>query len=114
MLANSTVRMTLGESATRSCTVFMDGLNFLNSNWQIYLLNLNMINTESTLLWLDINYSANVRVENSTFGFWMFSEVQNVIIKNGSSVDEAFPPSLTFNNSSGSIENSAIKKYIFC
>ena len=104
----------LDKNVTGSCTIFMDGLNFLRSYWQIFRVNLRMTNSESTLLRLDVTYSVNVTVENSTFGFLIFTEVHNVVIENSScSVTEAPAPSLRFHNSSGFIENLTIENFYF-
>ena len=76
----------------------MDGLNFFNSYWQFSRVNLNMTNCKTAFLALELNYSTNVKIENSTFGHWTFKQVQNIIMKNCSnSVDkDSKPLSCTF------------------
>ena len=63
-------------------TVFMHGLNFLDSHWQFSHVNLNMTNCETAFLSLELKYLTNANIENCTFGNWTFKQVQNVIIKN--------------------------------
>ena len=53
MLAKSNLRFSLNKNVSEHVTVFMDGLNFLNSFWQFSHVNLNMINCETALLTLN-------------------------------------------------------------
>ena len=118
MLVKSKVLILLNENATQPCTVFLDGLNFLNSCWHLFYVNLNMINCHTSFSMLDVRYSTNVTVENSIFGVWMFTNVQQIVIKNCKnyivteslvSIDQDSIASLSFSNSSGLIENITIK-----
>ena len=114
MLAKSEVLIWSDEHVTHPCTVSMDGLKFINSSWQLYFVNVNMINCHTEFLILDIRYSANVTVENSIFGYWTFEQVQEVKIKNCSnSISKGHVTSLNFWRSSGLIENITFKNLKF-
>ena len=111
MLAKSDIIMLLSDEATASCAVVMDGLSFLNSHWQFYSVNLDMINCHAEFLTLELEDIKNVTIENSTFGNWSFKQVQHVFIKNSSSsVGEGFSTLLNFYNSSATIESMVIRK----
>ena len=110
MLANSKLRILLYKKTTEAITVYMTGLNFLNSYWQLLDVNLNMINCHAASLTLDLKYLINIIVENCTFGNWTFTKVQKLFIKNCSNfIDKGSITSSKFLNSSGSIENITIK-----
>ena len=119
MFASSKVRILSDENSTEPCSVLMDELSFFNSSWQLFSVNLTIRNCHIAFSMLDVRYSTNVRVENSTFGFWTFTHVQQIVIINCSSnfnpmksvvpVDEGPITSLIFYNSSGLIENINIK-----
>ena len=91
-------------------TVFMDGLNFLNSFWILNRVNLNMINCRSSALLLELRHLTNASMQNSTVGNWTFKEVQNAMMKNCYNlIDEGISTSLNFYNSSGIIQNIRIE-----
>ena len=92
----------------------MDGLNFLESYWIIYYVNVTVINCNAPILTLDIRYVANVTIENSTFGKWLFGHVSQVFLKNCRSLFVGtFRTAIDFYNSSGFIENITIKDLVF-
>ena len=110
MLTKSKLRILLYKKTAEVITVYMNGLNFLNSYWQFFDVNLNMINCHALSLTLELKYSIYVTVENCTFGNWTFTKVQKLFIKNCSNfIDKGSITSLKFLNSSGSIENITIK-----
>ena len=114
MLAKSEVLIWSDENVTHPCTVSMDGFKFINSSWQLYFVNVNMINCHTEILKLDIRYSANVTIENSIFGYWTFEQVQEVKIKNCSnSISKDHVTSLYIWRSSGLIENITFKNLNF-
>ena len=110
MFAKSKLRIMLNKKTTEVITIFMNGLNFLDSYWQLLDVNLNMINCHAASLTLELKYSIDVIVENCTFGNWIFTKVQKVFIKNCSnSIDKGSLTSLKFLKSSASMENITIK-----
>ena len=88
LLNKSKIRIQLNENATWDCSLFLDRINFLNSYWQIFNVNLNMENCQASFLKLDVRYSTNVTMEYSIFGNWIFKGVQQVIIKNCSNSND--------------------------
>ena len=113
-VAKSKIKIFFNQKTADFPTVFMDGLNFFQSYWQFSRVNINMINCNAAFLMFELKYSKNIIVNNCTFGNWTFTQVQQVIIKECSnSIPEGFSISLNFNNSSGLIENIAIKNLNF-
>ena len=101
--------ISISEDAISDLKIILDGLNFQNSYWILYHINLNMINCNAGFLTLDLIHLANVTVQNCTFGNWTFRKVQKVIVKNCNNVfDEDISTSLRFYNSSAKIENMKI------
>ena len=88
ILTNSRVRF-LGQALNGSClapielipVLTINEVKFLQSEWQISNLDLNIWKSDTTLLELKIKYSPNVAIENSTFGNWMFEKISNIIIR---------------------------------
>ena len=114
MLAKSYIFILLNKKTVQPCTVVMDGLNRLNSYWQFSHVNLNMINCHAALLTLKLQDIRNVTVENSTFGYWIFNQVDHVFFKNSSSASVGgFSTLVNFYNSSGLMENVVIKDVNF-
>ena len=120
MLAKS--KVSILSNASQPGTVFLDGLNFLQACWQLFYVNVNMIKCHTKFLKLDIGYSVNATLENSTFGYWSFADVQDIVIRNCinsintdsiDSIDQDPITSLIFYNSSGLIENMTIKDLNF-
>ena len=72
----------LNENRTQPCTVIINGLSFEMSDWQLNHINLKMKNCNAAELTLKIKYVTNVTIENSTFGNWVFNQVQHVFLKN--------------------------------
>ena len=110
MLAKSSLMILMIEKAPHTCTIDMDGLNFLKSCWHFNSVNLKMTNCYAAFLTLDLKYVTNVFIENSIFGNWTFRQVQHIFVKNSSTsyVDGALI-SLNFYNSSVTMENINIK-----
>ena len=81
----------------------MNGLNFSNSHWQIFHVNLQMIESHTTFLTLELINVTDVTVDNCLIGNLTFMQVKQVIISNSTAED-----SLKFHNSSGSIKNLTI------
>ena len=114
MVLNSEIKISFNGKTAEFPTVFMDGLHFLDSYWQFYQVNINMMNCDAAFLVLEFKHSNNVIIENCTFGNWTFTQVQHVIIKNCSNgYAGGFSASLNFNNSSGLMENITIKDQNF-
>ena len=114
MVLNSEIKISFNGKTAEFPTVFMDGLHFLDSYWQFYQVNINMMNCDAAFLVLEFKHSNNVIIENCTFGNWTFTQVQHVIIKNCSNgFAGGFSASLNFNNSSGLMENITIKDQNF-
>ena len=87
----------------------MHSLNFLNSYWQFFGVNVWMTKCDAVPLTLELTNIGNVTIENCTFGNWAFRHVKHVMIQNSkSSILKHFPTSLNFYNSSGLIENMNI------
>ena len=73
-----------------------------------------MIDCHAAFLVLELKYSQRVIVNNCTIGNWTFTQVQQVVIKNCSnSITKRLSTTLNFNNSSGLIENIAIRDLNF-
>ena len=81
MATKSEIKILCNEKTADFPTVFMDGLNFLQSYWQFSLVNLNMMNCHAAFLILELKYSQRVIVNNCTFGNWTFTQVQHIVIK---------------------------------
>ena len=114
MLAETDVKILQNEKSNFPLTVFMDGLNFLNSHWQLLGVNINLLTCHAASLTLELNYSVNVTVDNCTFGNWTFRQVNHVLIKNSrNAISQDFPTSLIFDSSSGLMENITIKDLNF-
>ena len=76
-----------GQSLNGSCLspisiLAINEVKFLQSEWQISNLNLNIWKSDTALLELNIKYSPNVTIEDSTFGNWMFEKISNIIVRN--------------------------------
>ena len=118
MLAKSEVKISLNENATQPCTVFIDNLFFHISFWQLVLVNISMTNCHAVLLRLELKLSTLATLQNSVFKYWIFEQVQQVIIKNcTNSIDtisvDSSDNTLQFINSSGSVENLTIRTLNF-
>ena len=114
MVAKSEMKIFFKEKTPDFPTIFMDGLNFLKSYWQFSHVNVNMINCHAAFLLLGLKYSKKVIMNNCTFGNWTFTQVHDVLIKNGSnSIGNGFITTLNFNNSTGLIENITLKDLNF-
>ena len=100
ILAASAVKISSNERSAGTPTIFMNGLNFSNSHWQIFHVNLQMIESHTTFLTLELINVTDVTVDNCLIGNLTFMQVKQVIISNSTAED-----SLKFHNSSGSIEN---------
>ena len=108
------VKISLNENLTQPVTFFMDSLNFLNSYWQFFGVNVWMIKYDASSLTLELTNLRNVTIENCTFGNWAFRHVKHVMIQNSkSSILKHFPTSLNFYNSSGLVEKIIIKNLNF-
>ena len=113
-MAKTDVQIWQNENTDQLCTVFMEGLNFLNSYWQFFGVNVWMVECDAASLTLDLIYLTNVTIENCTFGNWTFWQVQNVIIKNTRSFKmNYFQTYLNFYNSSGLMKNIAMNDLNF-
>ena len=96
----------VSDGARPDLKIILDGLNFLNSYWKLYGVNVEIINCNAASLVLELNHLKHVIIHNCTFGNWTFSKVQNAFIKNCNNVfDEDVSTSLKFYNSSGNIDN---------
>ena len=91
----------------------MNALNFLNSYWQFFGVNVWMVKCDASSLTLELTNIRKVTIENCTFGNCTFRQIGHVIIKDSSSVSKDFPTSLYFHNSSGLMENISIKNLNF-
>ena len=113
-LAETDVKISLNEKSFQPFTVFMEGLNFVNSYWQFFGVNVWMVKCDAASLTLELTHLRNVTIENCTFCNWTFWQVEHVIIKHSkSSTSKDFPTSLHFYNSSGLMENINIKDLNF-
>ena len=115
-LVKSKIKISIEQKATDLPTLLMDGLyDFISgAYWQLFGVNLNMINCHTTFLTLELKKSTNIKAENSTFGEWKFTEVQEIIIKNCSnSIQKGSSKTLSFYNSSGLIQDTIIKDLYF-
>ena len=109
-LANSKVIISGSESAIYTSTIFLNGLNFLNSYWMLYSVNLEMVNCQAASLSLELNELANVTIQNCTFGNWTFRQTQDIFIENVRNIfNEGSSTSLNFYNSSAFIEGITIE-----
>ena len=115
-------KVSILSNASQPGTVFLDGLNFLQACWQLFYVNVYMTNCQTKFLKLDIGHSANVTLKDSTFGYWTFADVWDIVIRNCNNVintdlfdatDQDPITSLIFYNSSGLIENITIKDLNF-
>ena len=52
MLTQSEIKISFNEKTTDLPTIYVDGLNFNNSNWQFSHVNLNMIDCHAAFLML--------------------------------------------------------------
>ena len=106
-MAETDVKISPNEKSSQPPTVFIDGLNFLNSYWQFFVVNVWMVKCDAASLTLELTNIRNVTIENCTFGNWTFRQVEDFMIKNSrNSVLKDFPTLLRFYNSSGLIENT--------
>ena len=112
MLAETDVKISLNEKSTQLVTVFMDSLNFVNSYWQFFGVNVGRVKCDAASLTLDLTNLRNVTIENCTFGNWTFRQVDHIIIKN-SSTSKDLQTLLNFYKSSGLMENINIKNLNF-
>ena len=109
-LVASKVIISMSEGASADLKIILDGLNFHNSYWIFYGVNLNMINCHAASLVLKLKHLKHAIIQNCTFGNWTFSKVQNAIIKSCNNVfDEGISTSLKFYNSSAFVENITIE-----
>ena len=109
-LAKFKVIISTSESTRDANTVFMNGLNFLNSSWKLKNVNLEMINCHASSLVLELKDLADVTIQNCTLGNWTFRQVQNISIENiKNTFDESVPTSLNFYNSTAFIKNMTIE-----
>ena len=114
MLTKSDIIIFLSEKATEPCTVFISGLNFTNSYWQLSGVNVQMEKCQAAFLTLEIKSLTNAIVENSTLGNWTFIHVQHIFMKNNRNFFvKGFSTSFNFSNSSGLIKNVTIKDLNF-
>ena len=114
MLAKSDIIILANEKTPQPCTVVLDGLHFLKSQWILYSVRLKMINCDATTLVMTIRYGRNVTIHNSIFGNWFFDQVQHVSLKNCSSfVIKGVLTLLFFRKASGFLENITIKDLVF-
>ena len=112
-LVASKVIITMSEGARPDLKIMLNGLNFLNSYWKFYGVNVEIINCHAASLLLELNHITNVIIHNCTFGNWKFIKVQNAFIKNSNIVfHEDVSKSLFFYNSSAYMENMAMKHEI--
>ena len=97
------------EAVGTNVTFIMDGINFHNSHWIFNHANLHMMNCHAAPLVLELKYLTNAIIQNCTFGNWTIRKVQNAFIKNCYNIlNEGFPTSLNFYNSSAFLENMTI------
>ena len=91
------VKISQNEKPNSPFTVFMDGLSFLNSHWQINRVNVWMGKCNASSLTLELKYLTNVTVENCTFGNWTFRQSNNSLSKTAKVLfSEIFLQHLTF------------------
>ena len=94
-------------------TVVINDVEFYNSLWEFYEIDLTMTNCNSSLLSLEVN-SCNrnstftnstsiVKIQNAVFGYWRFNCVQYVHIKNCSIITD----SSNYNQSIVNLTNSS-------
>ena len=100
MLAASDVKISSKYETAVPSTVFMNGLHFSNSHWQLFHVSLQMIECHTNFLTLELTDTIDVSVGNSSLGSWSFKHVQQFIISNSTAKGM-----LNFYNSSGSMEN---------
>ena len=114
VLAETDVKISQNEKSSQPFTVFIDGLNFLNSYWQFFGVNVWMVKCDAASLTLEYTNIRNVTIDNCTFGNWTFRQVDHIIIKNSrSSISKDLQTLLNFYNSSGLIENITVANLNF-
>ena len=109
-LVASQVIISMSKDASADVKIVLDGLNFLNSFWMFYGVNVEIIKCNAASLVLELKNITNVTIQNCTFGNWTFNKVQNTLIENCNNVfDDDFSTSLNFYNSSAFLVNIRIK-----
>ena len=100
----------MSEGAHTNLKIVVDGLNFLNSYWMFYSVNVEINNCNAASLMLDFQNIRNVTIENCTLGNWTFVQVQNAFIKNCKNLfAESSSTLLRFYNSSAFVQNMTIE-----
>ena len=100
----------MSEFASTDLKIVLDGLNFLNSSWIIYDVNVEIINCNAASLVLELQHLAHAIIQNCTIGYWTLIEVRNAFIKNCNIVfHEGVSTSLDFINSSAYMENMTME-----
>ena len=100
--------ISVSEIANTELKISLDGLNFLNSYWMFYGVNVEILNCHTASLVLELKYIINAIIQNCTFGNWTFKRVQNMLIKDCNNIFD-FPTTLNFINSSAYVENITIQ-----
>ena len=105
-LAISQLIISMSDGARADLKVILNKLNFFNSQWIFYGVNVEIINCHAAFLSLELKNLTHAIIQNCIFGNWKFIKVQNAFIKNCNIVfHEDFSKSLNFLNSSVYIEN---------
>ena len=109
-LVNSTVMFSSSESASTDLNIILYGLDFIHSYWTFYGTNVDMINCYAAFMVLELNNLTHAIIDNCTFGYWIFQNVQNASIKNCNNIfGEGVSTALKFWNSSAFVENMTMK-----
>ena len=96
----------MSEVASTDLKIILDGLNFHNSYWMLYSVNVEIVNCNAAPLSLELRNLTHATIQNCTFGNWTFIKVQNASIKNCNIVfHEDVSTSLNFLTSSAYMEN---------
>ena len=105
-LAISQVIISMSDDARADLKIILNKLNFFNSQWIFYGVNVEIINCHTAFLSVELKNLTHAIIQNCTFGNWKFIKVQNALIKNCNIVfHEDVSKSLNFLNSSVYMEN---------
>ena len=114
-------------SSSNLPTLVVIGITFLQSDWKVTDMNIDITNCNASYLEMSVKHSdsinsekqpMNVNIKNCIFGKWNFETITDIIISNYSLIMNdgelnLMGPILEFSNSVASIENNRIRNVIF-
>ena len=112
MLVRSDIQITANNYATDLWNVTIDGTSFSHSNWGLFNINVNIMNSDTNSLNLYVKNSESIKISNCTFGNWLFKDSLNITIEHCTKIssDESSDTALlTLYNSSATIQNVTIQ-----